>query len=95
MKKDISQKSSHTESDKSKKKKIAKIVVKRDLCIGAATCLAVAGETFELDDENIAVVKENIGNSDEEIILAAQSCPTLAIYLYDEDGNKIFPEEDK
>ncbi len=73
--------------------KIAKIVVKKDLCIGAATCIAIAGETFELDDENIAIVKDNIGNTDEEILLAAQSCPTLAIYLYDEEGNQIFPEE--
>ncbi len=92
--KGLSAKNSAQDENK-KTKKIAKIVVKRDLCIGAATCIAIAGDTFELDNENIAIVKDNIGNSDEEILLAAQSCPTLAIYLYDEDGNQIFPEENK
>lgn len=73
-------------------KKIAKIVIKRDLCIGAASCLAVAPNTYDLDDENIAVVVNPKGNTDEEILLSARACPTLAIFLYDEEGNQIFPE---
>ncbi len=28
----------------------------------------------------------------ETIILAAQSCPTLAIFIYDEAGTQLFPE---
>ena len=74
--------------------KITKIIIKRDLCIGAAPCVAVASDTFELDEENIAVVKNPHGNNDEDILLAAQACPTLAIYLYDEAGNLIFPESE-
>jgi len=77
-----------------KKRKIAKVVIKRDICIGAASCLAVAPKTFDLDDENIAIVTDMKAHTDEEILLAAQACPTKAIFLYDEDGNQIFPEKE-
>ncbi len=83
------------ETQKNANRKITKIVVKREDCIGAATCIAVAPDAYELDDENIAVVKrEWINHTDEEILLSAQACPTLAIYLYDEEGNQLFPEKD-
>ena len=73
-------------------KKIGKIVVDRNLCIGAASCIAVAPGVFELDSENKAVVYNDKGADDETILLAAKSCPTLAILLFDEDGNQIYPE---
>ncbi|MGC9599175.1 MAG: ferredoxin [Minisyncoccia bacterium] len=75
--------------------KIAKIVVDNDLCIGAASCIAVAGTTFELSAENKAVVIAGSGANaadDETLILAAQSCPTQAILLFDAAGNKIYPK---
>lgn len=73
-------------------KKIAKIVVDRELCIGAAPCVTVAPNVFQLDDENKAVVVDASGADDDTILLAAQSCPVQAISLYDEDGNRVFPE---
>ena len=82
-------------NNESNKRKIVKIVIKRDLCIGAASCLAVAPGTFELDDENIAIVTDLSAHTDEEILLAAQACPTAAIFLYDKDGKQIYPEESK
>ena len=36
---------------------ISKIVVDRDLCIAAVSCMAVAAETWELDEENKIVVR--------------------------------------
>ncbi len=75
--------------------KIAKIVVDNDLCIGAASCIAVAGTTFELNAENKAVVIAGSGANaadDETLILAAQSCPTKAILLFDAAGNQIYPK---
>lgn len=72
-------------------KKIAKIIVDRDACIGAASCVAVAGRTFYMDDENKAVVIEPWTDDEETILLSAQACPTLAIRLIDEDGNQIYP----
>ncbi len=73
------------------KKKIARIEIDRELCIGAGTCVAMAGEVFELDDENKAVIKDPKGADDASILLAAQSCPTKAIKVFDEDGNQIYP----
>ncbi|OGZ45634.1 MAG: hypothetical protein A3C84_05265 [Candidatus Ryanbacteria bacterium RIFCSPHIGHO2_02_FULL_48_12] len=75
----------------SKKVKIGKVYVDRDLCIGAASCVAVAPGVFELDGENKAVVRDSKGADDETILLAAQSCPTKAIIVYDEEGNQIYP----
>lgn len=71
--------------------KIGKIVVDRNLCIGAASCVAVAPGVFELDSENKAVVYNDKGADDETILLAAKSCPTQAILLFDEEGNQVFP----
>jgi len=87
-------------------KKIKKIIIDRNLCIGAASCVVVAPEVFEMDDENKAVIllkgdkreqdettKDQLMTDldDETILLAAQSCPTQAIILEDEDGKRIFP----
>ena len=53
--------------------------------------MAVAPDVFELDAEHKAIVKNPAGADDETILLAAQSCPTRAIILYDEQGNQIYP----
>lgn len=68
-----------------------KIEIKRDICIGAATCSAIAPDVFELDAEMKAVVKNQQGAPEETIMEAAQSCPTLAIYIYDDAGKQVFP----
>lgn len=73
------------------KPKIGKIAVDRNLCIGAASCVVMASNTFELDAENKAVVKDPHGNSNDEIWQAAESCPTKAILLYDEEGKQVYP----
>ena len=67
----------------------------RDACIGAASCAAIAPLTFEMDEENKALIIEEGEWDDEEIILAAaQSCPVFAIIIKDaETGEQIFPEE--
>ncbi|MDF1496447.1 MAG: ferredoxin [Patescibacteria group bacterium] len=72
-------------------KKIAKIVVDRDLCIGAAPCVTVAPGVFQLDEENKAIIVDAKGADDDTILLAAESCPVQAILLYDEDGEQIYP----
>ena len=71
--------------------KIGRLEVKRDLCIGAQTCVALAGDVFEMDAENKAIVKNAKGADDETILMAARSCPTLAIFIYDEQDKQIFP----
>lgn len=71
--------------------RIGKIVIDRNLCIGAASCVAIAPGVFELDSENKAVVASDTGADDETILLAAQSCPTRAIIVFDTEGNQIYP----
>lgn len=73
------------------KKDIQRIVVDRELCIGAASCIALAPEVFELDQENKAVVKPSRGATDEQLLSAAKACPVAAIFLYGRDGQRIYP----
>ncbi len=70
-----------------------KIEVDRDKCIGAASCIGVASNVFELDDENKAVVIDAYGDDDETILRAAKSCPVKAIIIKDEEtGEILFPD---
>ena len=83
-----------------------KITVKvdPDLCIGAASCVTVDPAHFEMNDDNKAWavderplpktyerVVEVTDDQYETLLMAAQSCPTLAIYLLDEKGEQLFP----
>jgi len=81
-----------------------RIRVDRELCIGAASCLALLPEVFELDEEGKAVIIDKDGNKtsdntdyskipiDAKLILeAARSCPTNAIIIEDDNGKQIYP----
>lgn len=83
-----------------------KIKVDPDLCIGAAACVTVAPETFQLNSENKADVLDHgqaaggpsyereVDVTEEElqnILLGAESCPVLAVYIFDEAGKQLFP----
>ncbi len=88
-------------------KKIKKIVVNRDLCIAAASCVVNAPGVYELDAENKAVILQQGGAktsgpaerssladsavTDDVLMAAAQSCPTRAIFVYDEDDKQVYP----
>jgi len=77
-----------------KEGKIRRIVVDRQACIGARSCVVVAEDMFQMDDEDLAYITDPESYDDEETVkLAAEACPVLAIHLYDEQGNKLFPEE--
>ncbi|MBI2051300.1 ferredoxin [Candidatus Roizmanbacteria bacterium] len=72
------------------KKEDIEIRILREKCISAATCIVYAPSTFDLDKENIAVVKSGEWDRLEKIIAAAQSCPVIAIEVYVK-GKKIYP----
>ena len=56
------------------------VTIDRSLCIGAAACIGVAPDLFELDEDNIAVLKAAPTPADRKrLIEAAESCPTGAI----------------
>ncbi len=70
-----------------------KVKVVRKDCIGAATCVAVSPNVFELDGENIAVMKQGASDTPENIVAAAQGCPTKAIVVTDATtGEQVWPK---
>lgn len=71
---------------------IGKIVVDRDLCIGATSCIVITPETYELDNESKAVVIDPNAVDDDTLITSAESCPVKAILLFDKQGNQIYPK---
>jgi ferredoxin len=70
-----------------------KIVVDADTCIGDGICCDEAPQTFEMNDDNVAVVKPSSSDDRETILAAARSCPVDAITVVDEDsGQQLYPE---
>lgn len=68
-----------------------KIVVDRNLCIGAATCVAVAPKAFVLDNEAKAIVLTSFTEENEQTIIdAAKSCPVAAIFVTDSKGKQLY-----
>ena len=69
------------------------VKVDRTLCIGAATCVAIAGKTFVLDKDAKAVFLQTSDEETKETILdAAKGCPTAAIIIKDSSGKQIYPK---
>ncbi len=69
-----------------------KITVDRVLCIGAASCVAVAPQAFQLDNEAKAILLPTASEeSDQAVLDAAKSCPVAAIILTDETGAQVYP----
>lgn len=78
-----------------------KIFYERDVCIGAASCVAVAPMVWELDKENKAVLKGGSKTNDPNIfekeidekdlqlnLDAARACPVNAIHIIEKDTGK-------
>ncbi len=69
------------------------IQVNRDECSGCSACVNEAPETFELDDENLVVVKSPVGDAVDVIVDAASACPTETITVVDKTtGAKLAPK---
>ncbi|MCJ7740259.1 ferredoxin [Candidatus Microgenomates bacterium] len=68
------------------------VTVDRNLCIGAASCIAVAPKAYVLDSEAKAVFLDTADQeSPETIIDSAKACPVAAIIINDETGKQIYP----
>lgn len=71
-----------------------KVKLLRDVCIGAASCVAVAPKAFALDDQGKVITVDTLAEvSDAQLLAAAQSCPVDAIIVEDENGNQIWPKK--
>ena len=65
------------------------VKVDRDLCIGAATCAAIASKTFGLDEHSKAIILDTAGeDQDEQVLEAAKSCPVIAIIINNEKSKQ-------
>jgi ferredoxin len=52
-----------------------------------ASCVKIAPDSFDLDEEGLAVLS---GLADDRAVEAAECCPLAAIAVFDEvDGNRI------
>jgi ferredoxin len=70
-----------------------KISVDKDKCIGAASCIGIAPKTFKLEDD-VALVVDQAGDDQDAQLLAAQSCPTGAIKITDQEtGEQLWPKK--
>ncbi len=66
--------------------------IDRDLCIGAATCIALAPKAWALDDEAKAIILDTASEeTDDALLEAAKGCPVMAIFLTDESGKQVYP----
>jgi ferredoxin len=59
------------------------IRVDRTLCMGSGQCAWYAPNTFDQDDETIAIVTDPDGDPAEAIKTAVESCPTQALSIVD------------
>ncbi len=50
-------------------------------CIGCGTCVALASNTFKMNDDGKAEIINETGDEAETVKMAADSCPTQAIIL--------------
>lgn len=88
---------SHTIMDNNDPKVVRKIRkwtmrIDRDLCIGAATCVALAPKAWALDDEAKAIILDTSEEETDDALLdAAKGCPVMAIFITDETGKQIYP----
>ncbi len=75
-------------------RKIRKYTMRIDqnLCIGAATCVAIAPKAWALNDQAKAIILDTADQeSDDALLEAAKGCPVMAIIITDETGKQIFP----
>ncbi len=62
--------------------------VQRARCIATKSCMSAAPHTFALDPTRVAAVTDAGGDPDDDVITAAEACPTGAISVY-RDGVQI------
>jgi ferredoxin len=81
-----------------------KVRVDEKLCIGSGTCVVLASEHFELNDDGKAELKPSehaktkgstltldVNSAGKEKLLeAARACPVQAISIADEKGKKLY-----
>ena len=84
-----------------------KIIIDRNACQSIASCVTTSPEIFALDSDAKAVVVDTKGQKEnsnkveyvldtdanilQKAVLGAETCPYLAIEVFDENDRKLFP----
>ena len=76
-------------------RKVGKYTIKviQSKCIAAASCVAISPDIFKLNEANLVEIIEGGEDSEDNMLLAAQSCPTGAIEIYEGDL-RVWPPTD-
>lgn len=70
-----------------------KIEVNKGRCVGSTMCLQHASHIFGLDKNKQSQVMDPDTTDAEQLLAAAESCPTGSISVWDvATGKKLFPE---
>jgi len=81
-----------------------RVEVDADKCLGFGSCVIVSPDVFRLDERpgkgvfrnraNLDVLDQSGGKNFDNLLMAAQSCPTQAITIIDrKSGKRIYPPE--
>ncbi len=73
---------------------VAGLMVKIDrlICVGFETCVEVAPDLFQMDEEGIAIFTSDTNEVDKETVLeACKECPVDALVVLDASGNQLHP----
>jgi ferredoxin len=68
-----------------------RVQVDKAACIGTGDCIRIAPGVFEFDADLLSHVKDPDGADADTIMLAARKCPTSAITVEDDLGNRLWP----
>jgi ferredoxin len=64
------------------------VKIQRARCIATKACVNAAPATFSMDPVNVATATEPPGDGEDDVVRAAESCPTGAISVW-RDGEQL------
>lgn len=68
------------------------VKIDRLICVGFESCVEVAPDLFQMDEEGIAIFTSNTNEVDKETVLeACKECPVDALVVLDASGNQLHP----
>ena len=69
-----------------------RVSVDHNVCVGNSMCETTAPKVFVLNDDRQSEAVDPDGDTEENILEAAENCPVSAITVVDaETGEKLFP----
>ena len=69
-----------------------RVEIDTDECMSNGKCVADNPDAFGFDDDELAVVLPGAASLDDQALLtAARRCPSGAVVLYDEAGERVEP----